>query len=100
MSLFTRDDATVATGEADEERTVRIARKKFVRRQWARRWLAWRRVVVAVLLVALVATVTWLVFFSSVLAVQRVQVEGTRSLDPLVVQRAARAPYGRPLATV
>ena len=117
MSLFTRDgshtrsdhpsgdqaggagSAGSAATEADE-RTVQIARKKFVRRQWARRWLAWRRVVVVVLLAALVAAGTWLVFFSSVLAVQRVRVEGARSLDPQVVVRVARAPYGQPLATV
>jgi cell division protein FtsQ len=105
MSLFTRH--ATATGNedqavdaADAERTVQIARKKFVRRQWARRWLAWRRVVVAVLVVALVVGGAWLVFFSSVLAVKQVQVEGARSLDPQAVQRAAHAPYGQPLATV
>ena len=51
MSIFTRDDTDVdePVGE-DTERTVRIARRRFVRRQWARRWLAWRRVLVGVLL--------------------------------------------------
>lgn len=97
MSLFTRDHEVE---DPDVERTVRIARKRFVRRQWARRWLAWRRVVVAVLLLGLVAGSLWLVFASSVLAVQGVRIEGTQVLDPRVVRRAAAVPTGSPLATV
>ncbi len=79
---------------------MRIARRRFVRRQWARRWLAWRRVVVAVVLLAAVVGGVWLVFFSSVLAVAGVQVEGTGVLDPRVVRQAAAVPTGTPLATV
>jgi cell division protein FtsQ len=103
VSLFTRDRSTAATDDAgldDTERTVRIARRRFVRRQWARRWLAWRRVVVAVVLLGLVAGSLWLVFFSSVLAVAGVRVEGTAVLDPGAVRRAAAVPTGTPLATV
>ena len=96
MSLFTRDHEVE---DPDVERTVRIARQRFVRRQWARRWLAWRRVVVAVLLLAAVTGSLWLVFLSSVLAVQGVKVEGTQVLDPRVVRRAAAVPTGTPLAT-
>jgi cell division protein FtsQ len=100
MSLFTRDRHDVDPDESDVERTVRIARKRFVRRQWARRWLAWRRVVVALGLVALVAFSLWLVFGSSVLAVSGVRVAGTGVLDPREVRRAAAVPTGTPLATV
>ncbi|MEO5708296.1 MAG: FtsQ-type POTRA domain-containing protein [Nocardioidaceae bacterium] len=101
MSLFTRDRHDVDADEPDDvERTVRIARKRFVRRQWARRWLAWRRVVIALLLVVLVAGSVWLVFASSVLAVSGVRVEGTQVLDPRVVRRAAAVSTGAPLATV
>jgi cell division protein FtsQ len=101
MSIFTRDDTDVDDpGSEDTERTVRIARKRFVRRQWARRWLAWRRVVVGVLLLALVAGSLWLVFFSSVLAVSGVRVEGTGVVDPRAVRRVAEVPVGTPLATV
>lgn len=84
----------------DEEATVRLARKKFVRRQWARRWLAWRTGVVAVLLLAMVVGVTWLVFFSSILAVRGVQVVGDEVLEPSAVRQAAAVPTGTPLATV
>jgi cell division protein FtsQ len=105
MSLFTRDRPDLdRNGGADDtddtEKTVKIARKRFVRRQWARRWLAWRRVVVIVLLVGLVAGALWLVFFSSVLAVSGVRVTGTEVLDPRVVRRVAAVPVGSPLATV
>jgi cell division protein FtsQ len=91
-------DRTGAIDGADEK-TVRIARKRFTRRQWARRWLAWRRIVVGVLLLGLVGAGTWLVFFSSVLAVAGVQVEGTKLVSPSAVRRAAAVPLGSPLAT-
>jgi cell division protein FtsQ len=92
------DAAPVA--DDGEERTVRIARRRFARRQWARRWLAWRRVVGAAVLLGAVAVTVWLVFFSSVLAVSGVQVEGADVLSPAAVRRAAAVPTGAPLATV
>ncbi len=106
MSLFTRSGPVVESDDADdqrpgEERTVRLVRRRFARRQWARRWLAWRRVLVAVLALALLVTAGWLVFFSSVLAVAGVQVVGTsRVLTSDGVRRAADVPLGGPLATV
>lgn len=83
-----------------EERTVRIARKRFARRQWTRRWLAWRRVVALAVALAVVAGGAWLVFFSSVLAVSGVRVEGNQVLDPRLVRRTADVPIGEPLAGV
>lgn len=87
------------TEEADE-RTVQLARRRFARRQWARRWLAWRVVVGLVALVAAVVGVVWLVFFSSVLAVRGVKVDGAEVLDPREVRQVAAVPTGSPLATV
>jgi cell division protein FtsQ len=98
MSLFTRTSVPEATGP--DERTIRIARKRFARRQWARRWLAWRRLLAAVLVVGLVVGAVWTVFFSSLLAVSGVRVEGTTTLDAVSVRRAAAVPLGQPLATV
>lgn len=97
MSLFTRARVPEATGP--DERTIRIARKRFVRRQWARRWLAWRRLLALVLVVALLLGSVWTVFFSSLLAVSGVRVEGTAVLDPRSVRQAAAVPLGGPLAT-
>ena len=88
----------VPDGERDE-RTVRVARKRFARRQWARRWSVWRRLVVALLLLGVVAVAVWTIFFSSVLAVSGVQVAGTGVLSPAAVRRAADVPLGSPLAT-
>jgi cell division protein FtsQ len=82
------------------ERTIQVARKRFARRQWARRWLAWRVVLAVLALVGLVAGAIWLVFFSSVLAVSGVRIDGAAVLDPRQVRRVAAVPTGSPLATV
>jgi cell division protein FtsQ len=79
--------------------TVR-SRKRFARRQWARRWLAWRRVVALVLLIGLMVGAVWLVYFSDVLAVKDVEVEGTRTLGNEQVRDVAAVPSGLPLARV
>lgn len=84
----------------EDERTVRLARKRFARRQWARRWLAWRVVLALLAVVAALVGLVWLVFFSSVLAVKGVQVEGTGVLDPRDVRDVAAVPTGAPLAGV
>lgn len=84
---------------AGGEKTIRVARKRFARRQWARRWLAWRRVLAAVLVIGVLAGSAWLVFFSSVLAVADVSVEGYEVLEPTEVRRVAAVPTGEPLAT-
>ena len=87
----------------DEEPTVVISREHFVqrrdRRRWRRRWLAWRRWVVSVLVLGVVAAAVWLVFFSSVLAVSGVQVVGTHLLGSDTVRATAAVPTGTPLAT-
>jgi cell division protein FtsQ len=73
-------------------------RKRFARRQWARRWLAWRVVVAGLLVAAAVAGVVWLVFFSSVLDVEDVEIEGNNMLTDDRLRRAAAVPTGEPLA--
>lgn len=83
-----------------DERTVRIARKRFARRQWARRWLALRGLLVVLAVLAVSAGAGWLVFFSSVLAVEGVEVRGTDVLAPLEVRQVAAVELGEPLARV
>jgi cell division protein FtsQ len=102
MSLFTRTDRRTGVPDATgpDERTVRIARKRFVRRQWARRWLAWRRLLAAVLVLGVLLGALWTVFVSSSLAVSGVRVDGAAVLEPRTVRRAAAVPLGEPLATV
>lgn len=82
----------------DAQRARDRTRRRFARRQWARRWLTWRYVLAAVLLVATVATGVWLVLFSSVLAVKSVTVTGADVLSEREVKRAAAVPEGEPLA--
>lgn len=77
---------------------VELTRKRFARRQWARRWLAWRVVLAVVLSVLAVVGGIWLVFFSSVLAIDGVEVEGNRLLSESAVREAAAVPTGEPLA--
>ena len=89
-----------AAQSSPDEQTIRIARKRFARRQRARRWLAWRGLVALFVVLAVVAGSVWLVFFSSVLSVADVNVEGNQVLDPRAVRRAAEVPTGEPLATV
>lgn len=84
---------------AGTERTVRLARRRFARRQWTRRWAVWRRSLVAVLLLGVIGAGVWLVFFSAVLAVSGVQVVGADVASPAAVRRAAAVPMGGPLAT-
>jgi cell division protein FtsQ len=75
-------------------------RRRFARRQWARRWLAWKYVVAVVLVVALVIGTAWLVFASSYLSVKGVEVTGAQQLNAADVRRAAAVPEGEPLARV
>jgi cell division protein FtsQ len=76
------------------------SRRRFTRRQWARRWLTWKPVLAVVLLVVLLVGGIWLVFFSSYLAVSGVQVAGAEQLEPADIERAAAVPDGEPLARV
>ena len=82
------------------ERTALRSRQRFTRRQWRRRWLAWRYVVVGVLVVALVVGGAWLVYFSNVLTVKRVDVQGQHLLSTSQVLTTAKVPAGEQLARV
>lgn len=75
-------------------------RRRFARRQWARRWLAWRYVVAVMVLVVLLVGGIWLVYFSSYLSVQGVDVTGVRQLSASQVRAAAAVAEGEPLARV
>ena len=85
---------------AGDDRRLRRARRRFARRAWTRRWVAWRRVLCLLLLVGGVGAAVWLLFFSSVLAVAGVRVAGTGVLAPGEVRRVAAVPTGVPLVRV
>jgi cell division protein FtsQ len=75
-------------------------RKRFARRQWARRWLAWKPVLAVVLVLVVLVVGVWLVYFSSYLSVKGVDVRGTSLLSNEQVRRAAAVPDGGALARV
>jgi cell division protein FtsQ len=77
---------------------VEATRRRFARRQWARRWGTWRIAVVLLMLVGLLVALIWMVFGSSVLAVRGVEVQGTSLLSKQQVTRAAGVVDGVPLA--
>ncbi|SDK45360.1 cell division protein FtsQ [Nocardioides sp. YR527] len=76
------------------------SRKAFARRQWRRRWLAWRYLIVGTLVIALLLGGIWAVYFSTWLQVKGTSVHGSMKMTSAkqVVEFAA-VPVGEPLAT-
>ena len=75
-------------------------RRAFARRQRARRWLTWRFVLAAVLLVGGLCFGIYAIYFSSWLRADAVQVVGNAQLSEKQVLATADVPLGGPLATV
>lgn len=84
-------------GEADTEQR---SRRRFARRQWARRWHVWRRLLLALGLVAAVGAGVWLLFFSATLSVQTVTVQGEDLLTAAEVREAAGVTTGEQVISV
>ena len=91
---------TDRTTDRPEAAVTRRSRRAFTRRQWARRWLTWKYVLAALLLLGLVVGSIWLFLFSTVLAVKQVDVQGAQKLRPAEVLRVAGLVEGKPLARV
>ncbi|MGZ4448110.1 MAG: cell division protein FtsQ/DivIB [Nocardioides sp.] len=75
-------------------------RKRFARRQWRRRWLAWRYLVAALAVLLIAGAGVWAVYFSSWLSVKGVDisgVSGTTTLTRSDVRHAADVATGGPL---
>lgn len=83
-----------------EARATARTRRRFARRQWARRWLSWRRVVALLVPLVLIATAVYFVFFSPRTQVHEVEVAGNELLTAAEVRRVARVPLGQQLALV
>lgn len=83
-----------------EEETVTIAGREFTRRRWSRRLRRLRPFLYAATVLLLVGTGVWLLFFSSVVTVRDVSVDGNRTISPVRVRAVAKAPMGRQLARV
>ncbi|HJQ04793.1 MAG TPA: FtsQ-type POTRA domain-containing protein [Nocardioides sp.] len=74
------------------------SRRRFQRRQWGRRWLTWRYVLYAAVVVLLAGFAVYAVYFSPWLRTEKVQVEGIQQLTREQVIAAADVPLGGPLA--
>lgn len=81
-------------------RAAERSRRKFARRQWRRRWLAWRRVLAALVVLAVAGGGVYLLWFSETLSVEGVEVRGTAELPVEEVRSAAAVPLGGPLVSV
>jgi cell division protein FtsQ len=83
-----------------DEETVTLAGRDFARRRWVQRLRRLRPLLYAALLLVLIGTGTWLVFFSSVVTVKDVAVRGNTTLSAARIEAVAKAPMGRQLARV
>lgn len=95
-----RTGTTPAVPDARAERSARRTRRRFTRRQWARRWLSLRYVLAFLVVVGLLGTSVYMVFFSATLQVKRVQVVGNELLSDARVREIAAVPIGEQLALV
>ena len=75
-------------------------RRRFVRRQWQRRWRVWRYLVAGLVLSLAVSGTIWAVYYSTLLSVSGVEVDGVDVLTPSAVRTAARVSLGEPLVRV
>jgi len=82
------------------DKATRRSRKRFARRQWRRRWLAWRVVLAAVVVVALVAGGVYVVWFSQLLAVKTIDVSGAQTVSASVIRDRSGLDTGTPLVRV
>ncbi|GGU12427.1 cell division protein FtsQ/DivIB [Nocardioides albus] len=95
-----RNESTPEPDGPGVDATTLKSRKAFARRQWRRRWLAWRYLIVGTLVIALLLGGIWAVYFSTWLQVKGTSVHGSMKMTSAkeVVEFAA-APLGEPLAT-
>ncbi|MFL6024505.1 MAG: cell division protein FtsQ/DivIB [Marmoricola sp.] len=81
-----------------QDETAAVASPAFGRRRWSARLRRWRPLLVLALVMVLVLTTLWLVFFSSVVTVRGVEVVGNQSVPVAQIKRVANPPIGTPLA--
>jgi len=82
------------------DKATRRSRRRFARRQWRRRWLAWRYLLVMVVVLAIVGGGIWAVWFSTWLAVETVDVSGAQTVDASDIRARSGVDVGEPLARV
>jgi cell division protein FtsQ len=84
----------------DHEETVTVAGRDFTRRRWRQRLRRLRPFLYAALVLGLVATGVWVLFFSTAMTVRDVSVKGNSTMSSVRVEKVAKVPLGRQLARV
>lgn len=74
--------------------------QRFVVRARQDRRRTYKRIAAAVLIVTVLGVLIWLIWFSSVLAVRNVKVDGLSTMRETQVLQAAKVPEGEPLARI
>ena len=95
-----RSSSDVATADQSVDRATRRTRRRFARRQWRRRWLAWRYVLVVVLVLAIVGLGVYALWFSSWLAVDHIEVSGAQTVSAADIRDRSGIDEGDPLIGV
>ncbi|RNL64998.1 FtsQ-type POTRA domain-containing protein [Nocardioides marmoriginsengisoli] len=80
--------------------TVMVAGPDFARRRLRARLRRWRPFLITGLVVVLVATAVWLIWFSSVVTVRDVEVTGNSAVGTARIERVAQVPLDRQLVRV
>jgi cell division protein FtsQ len=94
-----RTTPRASPNDADDA-TVQIARKQFARRRLVRRLVALRPLLVGLAVVLAAAGLVWVLFFSTLLATESVEVRGTGVVSAARVRELAAVPMGEPMARV
>lgn len=77
-----------------------MSERLFAQRRRSGRWQRWRRRVCLILIALLAGLLVWLIWFSTVLGVRHVDVEGVRTITAGEVTQRAAIERGEPLARV
>jgi cell division protein FtsQ len=77
-----------------------MSEERFAERRRSVRWRRIRHVLLGLLGVGAVAGAVWVIWFSSALSVNRIDVDGTTTLTPMDIRSTAAVRLGEPLARV
>jgi cell division protein FtsQ len=82
------------------DRATRRSRRRFARRQWRRRWLAWRYLLVVVVVLAALGGGVWAVGYSTWLGVETIDVSGAQTVDAAEIRTRSGIDAGEPLVRI
>ncbi|MEX0427486.1 cell division protein FtsQ/DivIB [Nocardioides sp. DS6] len=100
MRRLRRAEPAAVSDTAEVDAATLRSRRRFARRQWRRRFLAWKWVIVLLLVIVLLCVAIWAAYFSRWLQVKGADIEGDHAMaTPTLVEKFADVPVGDPLIT-